>query len=166
MRCSAASTSPMAARRPSSERRRVRSLRVERFEPRLRRRDLGLDGAQARGGVDQALVELAAVAADLLDLALDRGFGFGGFALRAAQRFEFFVALLEQVELAGRLVLRLLRGRARRRVERERQSKAEPCDQREARIKTVISPESNHAVQVTPAGRHHKAPLIKRSLRR
>ena len=58
---------------------------VERLEPLLRRCDLRFDAAQARGGVDQVLIELAAVGADLLDLALERGFGFGRFAAAASR---------------------------------------------------------------------------------
>ena len=67
----------------------LRSIFVERLEPRLRRLDLGLDGAGARGGIDQVLVELATIGADLLDLALERGLGFGRFALRVARGLEF-----------------------------------------------------------------------------
>ena len=43
---------------------------VERLEADLRRFDRGFGGAQASGGVDQILRQLAAVGADLLDLAL------------------------------------------------------------------------------------------------
>ena len=58
------------------------------------------------GGVDQVLIELAPVGADLFDLAFERGFGFGGFALLIARRFEFLVALLERVEFLCVVVLR------------------------------------------------------------
>ena len=95
MRCKAASTSPITARRPSSDLRMLRFVVVERFEPRLGGGDLGLEIARARGGVDQFLIELAPVGADLLDLALERGLGVGGFALGVAGVLEFLVALLE-----------------------------------------------------------------------
>ena len=62
---------------------------VERLEPRLGRGDLGFQVAQARGGVDQVLVELAPVGADLLDLELERGLGVGRLALRVARGLEF-----------------------------------------------------------------------------
>ncbi len=64
IRCSDASTSAMAARRPSSDWRMPRSL----SSSGLRRASVSamrvFAGAQARGGVDQRLVELAAVVAD------------------------------------------------------------------------------------------------------
>ena len=62
---------------------------------------LQFDAAQARGGVDQILIELAPVGADLLDLAFERRFRFRRLALLVARRFEFFIALLECVELFG-----------------------------------------------------------------
>src|SRR5262249_44846776 len=84
---------------------------VERLEADLRRLDFRFDAAQARRGVDQILVELAAVGADLLDLAFDRGLGIRRLALLAVQLFEILVVLLEQVELdAGRRLLRRRRG--------------------------------------------------------
>ena len=60
---------------------------VERLEALLRRLDLGFDATQAGGGVDQVLRQLAAVDADLLDLALERGLGFGRFFLPLARGF-------------------------------------------------------------------------------
>ena len=69
MRCSAASTSAMTPRRSSSDCRSVLLAGVERLEPVLRRRHLGLDRANPRRRVDQLLIELAAVLADRLDLA-------------------------------------------------------------------------------------------------
>ena len=100
---------------------------VERGEPRLRRFDLGLDAARARCSVDQVLVELAAVGADLLDLALECGFGFGRLALRVTGGLELLVVPLERVEgfalvglcRRGRFVASLLR--AERTGERKRQ---------------------------------------------
>src|SRR5262245_56142176 len=44
---------------------------IQRLEPLLCRLDLGFDGAQASGRVDQILIELAAVGSDLLDIALE-----------------------------------------------------------------------------------------------
>ena len=77
----------------------VRFVVVERLEPRFGRRDLAFDAAQPGGGVDQILVELAAVGAELFDLALERGLGLDRLALRVARGLQFLVALLEGVEL-------------------------------------------------------------------
>ena len=59
-----------------------------------------------RSGIDQILIELAAVGADLFDLALERSFGLGRLALLVARRFELLIALLERVELFRFAVLR------------------------------------------------------------
>ena len=48
-------------------------LRVERVEPPAGRLDVGLDLAHARRGIDQLLVERAAILADRLDLAPELG---------------------------------------------------------------------------------------------
>ena len=99
MRCSAASTLPMRWRRASSDVRRVRFLLVERRQPLLAGRDLLLDGAHARGDVDELAVELAAVVADLIDLAAQIGFRLARLLLLAADDLQFLVALLKRVEL-------------------------------------------------------------------
>ena len=64
MRCSAASTSPITARRPSSDLRMLRSLSSSGLSRASVAGDLGFDAAHAAGGVDQVLVELAPVGAD------------------------------------------------------------------------------------------------------
>ncbi|HZQ12830.1 MAG TPA: hypothetical protein VFB31_08485 [Pseudolabrys sp.] len=122
---------------------------VERRQARLRSLDLGLDAAQPRRGIDQVLVELAAIGADLLDLALEGGFGVGRFALRLARRLELLVVLLERVEALGLVVWRC-RLRIERPGERERQGQAQSGQQRQARI-AAHPPKANHFGQVTPA---------------
>ena len=79
---------------------------VERLEPRFRRRDLRLNAADAAGGIDQVLVELAAIGAQLFDLALERGLGLDRSALRIAHSLEVLVVLLERVKLFRFAVLR------------------------------------------------------------
>src|ERR1700724_4001249 len=72
---------------------------VERLQARLRRLDVGLDVADAGGGVDELLVERAAVGADGLDLELELGLGLQGRALLGACGVELLVVLLEHVEI-------------------------------------------------------------------
>ena len=122
----------------------------------MRRLDLDFDAAQPCGGIDQILVELAAVGPDLLDLALERGLGLGRLALLLARGLELLVVLLERVELFGLVVLRrdhrtLLRRDA---AQTHRQCETKPRNEREARIETAKPP--NHFGQVTPAGRYSK----------
>ena len=93
MRCRAASTSAITSRRSSSDLRSASSL----SSSGLRRswvwamRSSTLD--DARGGIDQLLVELAPVVADRFDLALELGLVLQRPALLGAERFEFLVAL-------------------------------------------------------------------------
>ena len=54
--------------------------------------------AQAGGGVDQGLVELAPILADGVDFVLELGLGFGGLFLLRANRLELLVALAQRVE--------------------------------------------------------------------
>src|SRR6185312_7464152 len=110
-----------------------RFLRVERLQTRLGVGDLGFDLAQFCRAVDQRLVELAPVVADLLDLALDLGFGLGRLLLLLAQRLELFVALLQRVGLVAPLRLsgpgRLLRRRGRRQSEaKSREQRGTPAE--------------------------------------
>ena len=76
-----------------------RLLLVQRRQPLFGGRDLLFDGAHARGDVDQLPVELAAVVADLLDLAAQTGLGLARLLLLAADGLQFLVALLQRVEL-------------------------------------------------------------------
>ena len=156
MRCSAASTSPITARRPSSDLRMLALVVVERLEPRFGRRDLRFDVADAAGGVDQVLVELAAVGADLLDLALERGLGLDRLALRIARGLEVLVALLERVELFGLVGLpacaRLNRALLRRAPRRRARSAIRAPAPRQARSADRDPPKANHCSHVTPAG--------------
>jgi hypothetical protein len=80
-------------------------LVVERPEPCLGRRDALLDGAHATRGVDQGLVEPAAIRADGFDLVLELARAVAGLALVGAQGVEFLITLLERVEI-GRPGLR------------------------------------------------------------
>ena len=136
---------------------------VERRQPRLRRLDLGLDRTQAAGGIDQGLIELATIGADLLDLALERGLGFGRFALRVAGGLELLVVLLERVELLGLVVLRGAAGLSRASCApsgpASASGNASPSAKRHergARIAAAEPPKANHFGQVTPAGWHGK----------
>ncbi|HZD88569.1 MAG TPA: hypothetical protein VE224_00575 [Pseudolabrys sp.] len=139
-------------------------LGIERLEPLLRVGDLFFQPAQFAGGVDQALVELAAVGTELLDLPLERGLVVGRLVLLLAQLIEFLMTLLQSIAGAGGVVLRLRRLRlcARQPAERDRQGESEPRDQREARIKTIEPPEANHCVQVTPVVWVDKGYVIRR----
>ncbi|MEJ2378690.1 MAG: hypothetical protein P8Y71_26035 [Pseudolabrys sp.] len=113
-------------------------LSVERRQSRLGRFHLGFDIAQLGGGIDQRLAELAAVGADLLDLALEGGFVVGRFALLFLGRLELLVVLFERLELFGLVVLRRLLRLGERRLQPnqcQRQGKAQPGKERGARIK-------------------------------
>ena len=133
-----------------------RFLRIERLQARLGVGHFGLDLAQLGGGVDERLVELAAIIADLLDLTLDLGLGLGRFLLLIAQRLELVVVLLEQVGLVAALRLRrlgrLLRGGGRRRGEAQRRN------QRGAGVETARS-EGNHCGKVRPGRRRARPPV-------
>ena len=98
MRCSAASTSAMVARRPRSDWRSDALAVVQRLQPPFGFGDPLFGVAQPRGAVDQRLVELAAVLADGLDLVLELGLSLGGLLLLGADRFELLVALAQRVE--------------------------------------------------------------------
>ena len=74
---------------------------VERLEALLRGSDLGFEAAQTAGGIDQVLRQLAAVGADLFDLAIEGGLGFCGLALTLARGLEFLVVSLEGIERPG-----------------------------------------------------------------
>ena len=65
---------------------------IERLDAGFGGDDLAFDAAQAAGGVDQILVELAAVGAELFDLALERGFVLGRLALRCLMASSFSLA--------------------------------------------------------------------------
>ena len=72
---------------------------VERLEARLGFGDRGLRRSRSRAAaVDQRLIELAAVLADGVDLALEPACGFGGLLLLDADRLELLVALAQRVE--------------------------------------------------------------------
>ena len=98
MRCSAASTSAMAARRPASDWRIARSLSSSGLSLASVSAIRAFGRAQAAGGVDQRLVELAAVLADGVDFELEPGLGLRGLLLLGADVFEFLVALAQRVE--------------------------------------------------------------------
>ena len=98
IRCRAASTSAITARRSSSDLRSERSVLVQRLEAVLAVGDAGLDVAQPGSGVDQRLVQLAAVEADGVDLVAEPGRGLGGLFLLRADRFELLVALADGVD--------------------------------------------------------------------
>ncbi len=98
MRCSAASTSAMVARRPSSDWRSERSLSSSGLSRAFGLGDPVLGVAQPRGAVDQGLVELAAVLADGVDLVLELGLDLGGLLLLGADRLELLVALAQRIE--------------------------------------------------------------------
>ena len=68
----------------------------------MRRVDLGLDVADARGGVDELLIELAPVFAERLDFALELGLAFRRLALLGARGVEFLIVLLERVRIGRR----------------------------------------------------------------
>ena len=70
---------------------------VERLQARLRRLDVGLDVADARRGIDELLIERAAVVAEGLDLELELGLASADCALLGARRVELLVVLLERV---------------------------------------------------------------------
>ena len=72
----------------------------------MRRCDFGFNATQTAGRIDQVLIELAPVNADLFDLTLKRYFGLGRLALLIAGGFELLVMLLERVELFCLVVLR------------------------------------------------------------
>ena len=93
---------------------------VERRETRLRLRDPLFHGGDARGGVDDLLVELAAIVADELDLALELCLFLQRLALLGAQRLELLVALLEAVEADRRPGWRSAVGRGARLRRRRR----------------------------------------------
>src|SRR5665213_2163121 len=81
---------------------------VERLEPRFRRCNFRFDAANTTGGVDQVLIELAAVGAELFDFPLERGLGFGRLALGIACGLEVLVWLFQRVKFFGFVGLRKL----------------------------------------------------------
>ena len=98
-RCSAARISTITARRSSSDLRRAVLLLVERFEPPFGRVDACLHIAHARGGIDQLLVERAAIVAERLDLAPELGLIFGRHPLVGADRIELLIALFDGIRI-------------------------------------------------------------------
>ena len=94
-------------------------LVVERLEPRTRRLDGCLDVAHACGGVDELLVERAAIVANALDLAPKLRLAFRRRALLRPNSVEFLIVLLERVGIALRRCNRHgRRRRSRRRCNR------------------------------------------------
>src|SRR4029079_17497629 len=75
---------------------------LQRLQARLRLPNAVFHRGNARCGVDDLLVELATIVADLLDLALELGLVLKRAALLRTQLFELLVALLELVESSGR----------------------------------------------------------------
>ena len=59
----------------------------------MRRVDIGLDVADARRGVDELLVEFAAIRAERLDLDPELGLVFHRLALPGARGVEFLIVL-------------------------------------------------------------------------
>src|SRR5262249_25498637 len=98
---------------------------VERRQAFLRLGGLLLHAADAGGGVDDLLIELAPVVADRLDLALELDFILQRLALLGAERLELLVAFLEGVEAGGRTAALGRRRRFRARRLRRRADQAE-----------------------------------------
>src|SRR4029079_4432158 len=74
-----------------------------RTQPHLGVGDALLDGADAGRGVDEGLVELAAVFADGVDLVLELARAFQRLLLVGAQRVEFLVTLPERFRIGPAL---------------------------------------------------------------
>src|ERR1019366_3506060 len=92
---------------------------------------------------------------DLLDLALDRGFGLDRLTVRVARGLEVLVALLERVNFYRLVVLREQHGSFLCHPldgERDRQPERQRCDKRGARIEAAEPPKTNHCSHVTPVG--------------
>ncbi len=106
MRCKAARISTITPRRSSSDFCNELFLLVERRQARLRRVDIGFDVADARRGVDQLLIELAAVRAQRLDLAPQLGLAFRRIALTRARGVEFLIVLFEHARRRSLLARR------------------------------------------------------------
>ena len=93
----------MSARRESSEARDLLLAAVERRQPRFGLVDLGLDGADIGGGVDQLLIELGAVLAERGDLGLELGLQLPRRSSAARARgLQLLLALLDGVGRDGR----------------------------------------------------------------
>ena len=72
-------------------------LLVERVEASLARVDFGLDVTHAAGGLDQLLIELAAIPTEHLDFAAQLGLRLCRITLSRHSRIELLIALLEGV---------------------------------------------------------------------
>ena len=71
---------------------------IERLDALVGSNDRGLDGAHALGRFDQLGVELAAVAGNRFDVALEFCLVLERAPLLTAQRIELLIALLERIE--------------------------------------------------------------------
>ncbi len=89
--------------------------RVERLEPLLGVRHLGLRGPNARRRVDQLLIELAAVLTDRFDLMLEPGRGLDRRLLLGLDGCEVLGVLFQRFEIGFGLGRRSGRGFRRRR---------------------------------------------------
>jgi len=120
---SAANTSAMVARRPSSDLRSDRSLSSSGLSRPSVSAIRSSVSAQPRRAVDQGLVELAPVLADGVDLFLELGLGFRSLFLARCGSPQLLVALAQRIELdwackgsEGRRGVRAAPGRAWRPV--------------------------------------------------
>src|SRR5262249_51224208 len=115
----------------------------------------------AAGCIDQVLIELAPVRADLFDLATESSLLLGRFALLVPDGLEFFIALLERIELfcVG------LRDESRTVFCRshERQHDREPCDERNAHAETAESPQNHRfTLRLRVAAANHSPKVLMR----
>jgi hypothetical protein len=75
----------------------LRLTAVERTQPQFGIADIGFDGAYFRGGIDQLLVELAAVLSDRRDFGLQPLLQFGRALLLDPCRLQLLFALLDRI---------------------------------------------------------------------
>ena len=125
IRCRAARTSTMTARRCCSDVWNNLLPFVERLEPRLRRIDARLDVADVSGTVDELLIERRAIGVDRLDFALEFDLRVQRRPLLGTGRVEFLIVLPEHVGCrlcrCGRgMTERRRSARAAREIERKR----------------------------------------------
>ncbi|HZS64582.1 MAG TPA: hypothetical protein VFA53_08810 [Xanthobacteraceae bacterium] len=71
---------------------------IEGLQPRLGICNAPLHVAYARRGIDELLIELAAIGGNRVDFVAKLGFRFGGLFALGLSGFEFLIALLELVD--------------------------------------------------------------------
>ena len=133
MRWSAARISPITSRRLSSDLRIEASVVGELRQPALGGRDPAFGGANARGAVDQRLIELAAVLAQRRDLVLQLLLAVERLLLLGADRLELLIVLADVLE-AGLLASATSRGRPHANAEAAANRSRRPTDGREAAV--------------------------------